>query len=109
MNWLGNVDWGLGKEGRTHGKEVYGAHHYDDNPRSDHNPPECETETLLACCRLVEIAQNAITDKEHCAAEHYEAGFVTEERPVSGEVGLEEREFSDYEKAWIYEREPCYR
>lgn len=83
----------------TYGNDIEEAKHEDDDPRADNNSPECHAQILLTCCRLIQVTKYVDAEHNHGYTKSAEAVDWAEHRPVSCEVGLEERAFGDDEES----------
>ncbi len=88
--------WFEGRRGKeTYGEQVDEAKEENNDSRANDQAPEWQTERLGARGLFVEISENVIPQNDHAEAEEVEAVAWAEERPVPGEVGLEDGTLGD--------------
>jgi len=68
----------LQNEGLTYGQDVDHTHDHAQDTRRNHNPPECQSERLLAHCVYVQVAQRGYPQDHHDARECDEARIFAE-------------------------------
>jgi len=72
-------------------KDVDETHDEDCDSAADDEAPEGHAKGLLGGIRFVEVCEHAVPEKDLGCPEHDEARLGTEEGPIAGEVGFEER------------------
>lgn len=64
-------------------EDVDRTHDQHNNAGSNDKSPERQSQTLLTCGLLIEIAEDAVTKEYHGNSEHDKARSIAEERPIS--------------------------
>ena len=55
---------------------------------------------MLTCGLLIQIAQDAVSEKQHSETEHSEVGFQPERSPLPSQAGSEIGELGEDQEAW---------
>jgi hypothetical protein len=75
----------------TYSDNVEEADHDSEDARSDQEPPEGKTESLLASSFLVHVSEHVQSEDHHGAAQSHETMGRAQEWPVASEESAEER------------------
>lgn len=82
----------------TYSNDVEEADHNCKDARRDQEPPEGQSERLLACSLLVHVAQHVEPKDHHGTTQSHKTMGRAEKRPVASEEVAEERALRDNEE-----------